>query len=592
MALDPSHYADITGDKLPDVSVGRIAGISSSDVSSYLARSIFYSEFQKTNNMKFLASSFGGVLGAMTQKISAIFKGAGYNSIDIIYAEEMPEFDPIEWENQDLIYYTDHGGSQWSGIESNEIPQLENSLILSASCSTVSTSDKDSFWAHAIRKGAIGYLGAAGTTFLSSDYSHFLNNVYYSDISILGSAFKNSYDSTSSRAMTMLVGDPTLDISPDYLLQEEIPIIDIDLDDILSLIEWLGLDPSFQELAPFMETLTQCLPEDSYCCPFEICGTYGILQCCGEGFGCGWVSSIMGKCCDITDPDCFAGEFCDDGKDNDFDGEIDEADCVCKNKNTHCGTGGSCEDCTQSTVEFCGSGTYSNRLMVKKANCVNNYCLMGSDLGADVVEDCGKKDPEDLSCDLFKTRVIGKYSKCDLFDDKCSKRIFKWNVGEKCEFGCSKEGGAHCMTWEESCTPDDSVCLLNGDCCSGLQCSWFTCQDCKTENEACTWDSDCCEGEGPCKGGSCGYQDIGEWCLWPGDCEGNANCIFYSCKECLGANTKVNLFTQGECCDGWKWVPKSFPKVCCWGKWYEPWKCGASASKCGEYSLNIDMDCK
>ncbi|MEK6827622.1 MAG: hypothetical protein AABX99_04020, partial [Nanoarchaeota archaeon] len=61
-ALDPAYYADTNGDNKPDVSVGRIAGISSSDVSSYIARDLFFNSFQKTNNVKLLASSFGGTL--------------------------------------------------------------------------------------------------------------------------------------------------------------------------------------------------------------------------------------------------------------------------------------------------------------------------------------------------------------------------------------------------------------------------------------------------------------------------------------------------------------------------------------------------
>ena len=223
-AVDSSHYSDINGDKVPDVAVGRISGISVSDVSSYIARDLFYSSFAKSNNMKFMASSFYGYLEGVTIDISNKFKKAGYNAVSSTSSEESFEFNPEEWKDQDLIYYTDHGAQSWSGIYSSAIPSLDNSLVLSASCLTASTSDQSSFWAWAIRKGAIGYVGAVSITYLSLDYAYFLNEVYVNSKDI-GTAFKDSRSpivSTTFGAMTTLIGDPVLDIHPSYLLSSKV----------------------------------------------------------------------------------------------------------------------------------------------------------------------------------------------------------------------------------------------------------------------------------------------------------------------------------------------------------------------------------
>ncbi len=101
-ALDQTQYADTGYDMLPDIPVGRIAGISNSDVSSYIARDLFYDVLPKTNNLKFLSSSRASYLEHATNWAES-FKQAGYNSIAVISEEECYNFEYSEWENQDLI---------------------------------------------------------------------------------------------------------------------------------------------------------------------------------------------------------------------------------------------------------------------------------------------------------------------------------------------------------------------------------------------------------------------------------------------------------------------------------------------------------
>ncbi|MDI6602598.1 MAG: dockerin type I domain-containing protein, partial [Patescibacteria group bacterium] len=107
-ALDPSLYADLVDNRLPDIGVGRIMGFTPSDVSSYIARDLFYEEFIKTNNMKFLASSFPYMINN-ANRWAKRFREIGYNAISVTNPQEAYNFDPAEWKNQDLIHYLDHG---------------------------------------------------------------------------------------------------------------------------------------------------------------------------------------------------------------------------------------------------------------------------------------------------------------------------------------------------------------------------------------------------------------------------------------------------------------------------------------------------
>ncbi|NMB66764.1 hypothetical protein GYA25_01755, partial [Candidatus Woesearchaeota archaeon] len=226
LSLDQGYYGDIDGDKAPDLFVGRINGLKERDVSNYIVRDLFYDSLHpKSNNMKFLASSFY-VLSVITEGFSQMFKEAGYNAVANTTSQEAAEFNPSEWENQDLIYYADHGAPRWAGIYSNFLPPLNKSLVVVAACDTASLQFDpvylyDSFWARAISNGAIGYLGAVSTTFLSTDYTYFLDDIYRNNKS-LGEAIQSSFNPSVLNLMTILIGDPTLHINPPFLIKREI----------------------------------------------------------------------------------------------------------------------------------------------------------------------------------------------------------------------------------------------------------------------------------------------------------------------------------------------------------------------------------
>jgi len=152
--------------------------------------------------------------------ISGFIK-ADYNAIKVEPVEIYQEFDPEEWENQDLILYDGHGSPGWSGIDSDEIPLLSNSIVVSDSCLTCSTYDAKSFCNRVIRQGALAYTGAVAVANEGNViYMNTINGIYHEGLN-LGQTFTRAYDNERNIKefdhMTILLGDPTLDIDPSLL---------------------------------------------------------------------------------------------------------------------------------------------------------------------------------------------------------------------------------------------------------------------------------------------------------------------------------------------------------------------------------------
>ena len=236
---DQTKYADIYNEKYnyPDLITGRVMGVDLSDVSSYIARDLFYGFLPVSNNVIILASSpeFLDEFNRYSNWADS-FRFAGYNSRSELSEELSHNFEPNTWVNQQLINYNDHGSRFFSGIYPDEVPELSNSLIVSMACSTCSyesTPYQDSrvICAKAIRKGALMYVGAVspieGGKLSSGGYNNYtendvsrdiINNIYYTGYN-LGQAFTAAY--SASGGFT-LIGDPTLDIKPPNKLKERL----------------------------------------------------------------------------------------------------------------------------------------------------------------------------------------------------------------------------------------------------------------------------------------------------------------------------------------------------------------------------------
>ncbi len=206
-ALDQTEYADTGSDMYPDVAVGRIMGITSSDVSSNIARSLFYDRFSKTKNVKFLASSDNPYI-SKAKRWSSIFSSSGYNSIAVT------SISPNEWKNQDLISYQGPGQTNWAGISSSNIPLLENSIIYIDAGKTCSSLDENSFGYQLIRQGALAIVCAVSESIKGNPIHAKTVSYIYSEGHDIGNAFKLAYDTNKENYMFTLIGDPTLNIKP------------------------------------------------------------------------------------------------------------------------------------------------------------------------------------------------------------------------------------------------------------------------------------------------------------------------------------------------------------------------------------------
>ncbi|MFC1697129.1 C25 family cysteine peptidase, partial [Nanoarchaeota archaeon] len=217
-ALDPSEYADLNYDNFPDLSIGRIQGLTLSDVTSYIARDLNYEGID--DRIALIVSSLVNWIKDV-EIWQTFFENKGYD-LDVAIKDptDITNFDPNHWINQDLIYYRDHGNPFWAGIYSWEIPLLKNSILLTEACLTCNTYDKLSYCNTAIRKGAIAHIGAVAMGDSDSfTYMDIMSRLFYDGFSI-GKSFSNSYDFKSGEYVHTLLGDPTLDLHVPNLLNE------------------------------------------------------------------------------------------------------------------------------------------------------------------------------------------------------------------------------------------------------------------------------------------------------------------------------------------------------------------------------------
>jgi hypothetical protein len=223
-SLDNSYYTDTDNDDFAELSVGRIFGISSSDVSSYIARSLFYDSISiPIKNILIIGKDFPSFIN-QAQGLGIVLSSAGYNTNSFV---GYPTAIPSDWKGKQYIAYLDHGNPEWAGIGSSEIPYLDSPFITAEACLTCAYSKaitKSSlFCANALRKGAIGFIGATdfGTSLNSKDFIYSLyaydvdighaNKERINDFIAYGKAlYDNSGRNYEISNNQMLLGDPTL----------------------------------------------------------------------------------------------------------------------------------------------------------------------------------------------------------------------------------------------------------------------------------------------------------------------------------------------------------------------------------------------
>ncbi len=230
-SADAYQYSNIDNKGLLDIAVGRIFAHTSSDVSSYIARDLFYDKLIK--NPEKVITTVGSLYGndpAIIHSEGKVFSSLGYTTTTIYDTDKLKGAD---FKNNFFVSYRDHGSYDWAGFDSRELPYLDHSFIVSLACLTCAFEQlarqegsdlSQLFCSQAIRKGAIGYIG---TVDASGDFDSagFFADVFAEDMTI-GKAFintknlemvkKGSFDNVMG--WYTLIGDPTFKLPRKYTM--------------------------------------------------------------------------------------------------------------------------------------------------------------------------------------------------------------------------------------------------------------------------------------------------------------------------------------------------------------------------------------
>ncbi len=231
--LDNSIYGNINEDLFIELMVGRIFGITTSDVSSLISRNIFYSSFPLQNNFAMLNG--GGPHGThwiMRGKTNDyLLSNAGLN-MRSQYIRETQNFNLDNLEQQKIIAYIDHGspsGGNYGGLRTTSLREkniyFPSTLFVGDSCSTCAYSKAKAplFCTNVLRRGAVAYFGSVDVMYISGDpQSRVIDFLLGTTIGEANRRYKNyqimeAYN-RGERDLSrpdILVGDPTLNLGVD-----------------------------------------------------------------------------------------------------------------------------------------------------------------------------------------------------------------------------------------------------------------------------------------------------------------------------------------------------------------------------------------
>lgn len=219
---DTARYSSHDEDPIIEFATGRIFGISISDISGYVSRSVFNNQIHTGERILLLAGDFAPEIVETVAYKEKVYPFYNYLSEDVIeYNDCCPHPNPDLYKNKMLIQYRDHAYFSWLGITSENIPNLDNTFFMASGCSTCIYYDykhPDLFCSQAIRKGASGYIGmfTGGGLFLNYQYmiSALTNNIPLGDI-WKGAMISQGYGISWNLADISynnwgFIGDPTL----------------------------------------------------------------------------------------------------------------------------------------------------------------------------------------------------------------------------------------------------------------------------------------------------------------------------------------------------------------------------------------------
>ena len=179
--VDNHIYGDIDHDGIQDVAVGRIMGLTPSDVSAYVARDIFFEDLKTSKNFASLWPYYFSMMNMDAKTADKAMSHAGFidSSVYLPYPADAGGTLDAERDlkNKVFIGYYDHANPEgWGGgIFVNDLRndriKLDPSIVLSNACLTcaynseepemVGNSDPSrSFCTNILRHGAMAHIGA------------------------------------------------------------------------------------------------------------------------------------------------------------------------------------------------------------------------------------------------------------------------------------------------------------------------------------------------------------------------------------------------------------------------------------------------
>jgi beta propeller repeat protein len=168
------EYSDQTPSS--EINVGRILGITPTDVSSYVARSVFYDDTYDNiypNDDKTI-TAIGHSFTVFERDAEYTLEKAemlGYGGECFAYSsEDNCEYyfrtEQEDYQNKQIIFFQDHGNpDSWAhNLDYDEIPPLDLPYVNTLTClaNTVWEGESNTFGPNMLRKGAISYSGGLG----------------------------------------------------------------------------------------------------------------------------------------------------------------------------------------------------------------------------------------------------------------------------------------------------------------------------------------------------------------------------------------------------------------------------------------------
>jgi len=212
------------GDSHRELNPGRIYGLTVSDASSNIARSLNYSYLvNQIYGNDFNSISVGHSFYQCNEASKFIrdkVTSAGYDGLCFVGSDrnncttdKKPPYG--DYADKNYISFCDHGSNyRWyRTLKYDQIPWLDLPVGMGAACSTNNywQSHKKNFGAHMLRRGAIAYIGASGISYSTSLYmiEDAIKELSQDSSISLGGMYKKIYYSDY-----YLLGDPAL--KPDF----------------------------------------------------------------------------------------------------------------------------------------------------------------------------------------------------------------------------------------------------------------------------------------------------------------------------------------------------------------------------------------